>query len=166
MRKTISFLFLSVCLLATWPTAAQARNGFGNPLAAMVSVTFPDSSFTFQPTQSQIALLGDFLGASMVTISGRTSTNKPSTTDEILAFQRAASARAWLITRGVSPLTIFINFASAADYAVDNSTPEGRQQNQRVDVEVFYVQPFDSSFSERSQRTQSAQLNKKESFSY
>ncbi len=75
----------------------------------------------------------------MVTISGRTSTNKASAKDEALALARAVSARAWLVARGVSPLKIMINYVSAADYAADNSTPEGRYINQRVDVELFYV---------------------------
>ena len=148
MRKIIILL----CLIASvqLASAREPGNGFGNPLAAMAVVTFPDSSAVFKPTPSQVAMLGDFVGASMVTISGRTSTYKPSPADELLAFQRAASARAWLIARGVSPLKIFINYASAADYAVDNSTPEGRQQNQRVDIEVFYVQPFQSGFVDRN----------------
>jgi hypothetical protein len=40
------------------------------------------------------------------------------------------------VARGVSPLKIMVNFASAADFVADNSTAEGRRENQRVDIEV------------------------------
>lgn len=143
MRKLLIFV-LAIVALNSAVYAREPNMDYGNPLSAMVAVTFPDSSATFSPTPSQIATLGDFTGASMVTINGRTSTYKPNPADEMLAFRRAASARAWLIARGVSPLKIYINYASAADYAVDNSTPEGRLQNQRVDIEVFYVRPVRS----------------------
>lgn len=59
--------------------------------------------------------------------------------DEALALRRALSARQYLIARGVSPLKIMVNFASATDFVADNSTPEGRYQNQRVDIELVYV---------------------------
>ena len=35
-----------------------------------------------------------------------------------------------------------INYVSAGDFIADNSTPEGRYMNQRVDIEVFYVPRF------------------------
>ena len=47
------------------------------------------------------------------------------------ALRRALSPRQYLIARGVSPLKIMVNFASASDFVADNSTPEGRHQNQR-----------------------------------
>ena len=167
MRKLIKLVCLFVSITAALPALARdPGHAFGNPLAAMVAVTFPDRSTTFNPSPSQVATLGDFADASMVTISGRTSTYKPSAIDELLALKRAASARAWLIARGVSPLKIFINYVSAADYAVDNSTPEGRLQNQRVDIEVFYVQPFQSGFVDRNldSRTARSANNKQVTF--
>jgi outer membrane protein OmpA-like peptidoglycan-associated protein len=36
-------------------------------------------------------------------------------------------------------LKIVVNFASAADFIADNSTPEGRLENQRVEVELVFV---------------------------
>jgi len=62
--------------------------------------------------------------------------------DEILALKRALSARKYLVDRGVSPLKIMVNFASAADYVTENITPEGRYQNQRVEIELIYVPMF------------------------
>ena len=72
----------------------------------------------------------------------RQSTNRPSARDEILALKRALSARKYLVDRGVSPLKIMVNFASAADYVTENITPEGRYQNQRVEIELIYVPMF------------------------
>ena len=48
----------------------------------------------------------------------------------------------YLIARGVSPLKIMVNFASAADFVADNSTAEGRRENQRVDIEVVYIPTY------------------------
>ncbi|WP_242468398.1 OmpA family protein [Burkholderia plantarii] len=62
--------------------------------------------------------------------------------DEALALRRALSARSYLVARGVSPLKIMVNFASAADFVADNSTAEGRRENQRVDIEVVYIPTY------------------------
>lgn len=75
----------------------------------------------------------------MVIVSGRTSTQRPSEKDESLALARAVASRDYLIKRGVSPLKIMVNYASAADFVADNGTPEGRYLNQRVDIEMIYV---------------------------
>ncbi|MBT84117.1 MAG: hypothetical protein CMN89_06475 [Sutterellaceae bacterium] len=56
--------------------------------------------------------------------------------------KRALSARKYLVDRGVSPLKVMVNFASAADYVTENITPEGRYQNQRVEIELVYVPMF------------------------
>ena len=133
----LASLTLSQAAFAKGPVAQAVS--YGEPISTMVSVSFADNSAAFRPTASQLELLHDLQDAAMVTINGRTSTNKASAKDEALALARAVSARAWLVARGVSPLKIMINYVSAADYAADNSTPEGRYINQRVDVELFYV---------------------------
>jgi outer membrane protein OmpA-like peptidoglycan-associated protein len=115
---------------------------FGTPISASVIMSFPDSSAAFKPDADQAVRLADAKGAALVTIRGRTSTNKPSAKDESLALARALSARSYLIARGVSPLKVVVNFASAADFIADNSTPEGRHENQRVEVEMVFVSPI------------------------
>lgn len=111
----------------------------GEPVSGMVAVLFADNSTAFRPTPEQAEILVDAKNAAMVTINGRTSTTKASQRDETLALARAVSARAWLVEKGVSPLKIMINYASATDYAADNTTLEGRKLNQRVEVEVFFI---------------------------
>ena len=136
----LASLTLSQAAFAKGPVAQAVS--YGEPISTMVSVSFADNSAAFRPTDAQLELLQDVRDASMVTISGRTSTNKASAKDEALALARAVSARAWLVARGVSPLKIMVNFASAADFVADNSTAEGRRENQRVDIEVVYIPTY------------------------
>lgn len=157
MRKFFPLAFilavlpLSQAALAAGPTtlppiAAAPQTAsfgdFGTPISASVIVAFPDSSATFKPNADQAAHLADAKSAALVTIRGRTSTNTPSAKDESLALARALSARSYLISRGVSPLKVVVNFASAADFISDNSTQEGRHENQRVEVEFVFVTPL------------------------
>ena len=131
----------SASMLAAGPVGMSAVS-YGEPVMTAVSVSFPDSSTTFQPDASTAELLAEAKGAAIIYVSGRTSTLRPSAADEALALRRALSARQYLIARGVSPLKIMVNFASASDFVADNSTPEGRYQNQRVDIEVIYVPTY------------------------
>lgn len=102
-------------------------------------VSFPDKGTVFEPSDAVIFALSEAKSAAMIYVSGRTSTNTPSAADEALAFKRAASARAYLIKRGISPLKIMVNYASASDFIADNNTIDGRLQNQRVDIELVFV---------------------------
>lgn len=122
--------------------AQEPADTFGTPISSAVVVSFTVSSSSFRPNTEQAAHLSDAKQAALVTIRGRTSTNTPSARDEALALARALSARSYLVARGVSPLKIAINFASAADFVSDNSTPEGRHENQRVEVELVYITPL------------------------
>lgn len=142
MRK-IQSLALLLASLAIAPAAMAddpAENySFGQPVLTAISVAFPTKSTTFRPDAGTAELLSEAKEAAMIYVSGRTSTPRPSAADEALALRRALSARQYLIARGVSPLKIMVNFASATDFVADNSTPEGQYQNQRVDIELVYV---------------------------
>jgi len=133
MRKAFFLAFsLASMIFAQGAMATDYGSAAGTPISSMVMVSFPDSSTTFQPPVDVAAVLDDARTASMIYINGRTSTNRPSARDEALALKRALSARKYLVDRGVSPLKVMVNFASAADYITENITPEGRYQNQRV----------------------------------
>lgn len=138
MRKAI---FLTLSLVCA-PGAIAASVFYGEPVLTAVSVSFSDSSTTFRPDASTVEVLSDAKRAAIIYVSGRTSTLRASAADEALALRRALSARQYLIARGVSPLKIMVNFASASDFVADNSTPEGRHQNQRVDIEAVYVPTY------------------------
>lgn len=143
MRKAFFLAFsLASMIFAQGAMAADYGSAADTPISSMVMVSFPDSSTTFQPPVDVAAVLDDARTASMIYINGRTSTNRPSARDEALALKRALSARKYLVDRGVSPLKVMVNLASAADYVTENITPEGRYQNQRVEIELVYVPMF------------------------
>ena len=146
MRKVVSLAFILAALPLSQTALADAPSdsfsSFGTPISASVIVSFPDSNATFKPDAAQTTHLADAKGAALVTIRGRTSTNRPSAQDESLALARAISARTYLIAHGVSPLKITLNYASAADFIADNSTPAGRLQNQRVEIDIVHVPAF------------------------
>ena len=140
MRKLLMLVIVLVALSFAQSAVAQEQIGpFGSPISSVVLVSFPSSSTEFRPNEHQADYLKDAKNAALVVVRGRTSTNTPSAKDEALALARALSARTYLIARGVSPLKIQVNFASAADFIADNSTQEGRLQNQRVEIELVYV---------------------------
>lgn len=124
--------------LALLSNSALAQN-MGIPVATTVTVTYPDSSSRFNPPEEVVIALKEANNAAVIYVYGRTSTDSPSPRDEALAFKRAAAARAYLINKGISPLKIMVNYASAADYAVDNSSDWGRAANQRVEIEMVFI---------------------------
>jgi outer membrane protein OmpA-like peptidoglycan-associated protein len=142
MRKFLFPCFFLMSLVGAHSAAAAGGDNYGTPISSSVSVSFPDSGTTFKPTAEATELLADAQHAAIIYINGRTSTSRPSAADEALALRRALSARAYLVARGVSPLKIMVNFASAADFVADNSTAEGKRENQRVDIEVVYVPSY------------------------
>lgn len=140
MFKTLQSLFAcGIALNLGLTQAAELNVTYGKPISSAVIVSFANGSSAFRPTAQQEVDLLNATQASLIVIRGRTSTNKASPKDEALALIRALSARTYLIEKGVSPLKITINFASAMDFIVDNSTPEGKSQNQRVEIELIYV---------------------------
>lgn len=139
MHKVVSLIGTLLALAFSPLASAEYGAAFGAPVSSLVRVSFADSSTRFQPPSDVVDVLADAKDAALIYVSGRTSTAKPSPRDEALAFARAASARAYLIERGVSPLKIMVNYVSAADYIEDNSTPTGRHANQRVDIELIFI---------------------------
>lgn len=138
---TTLLLCLPLACLAVAPSALATAIGgsFDEPSAAGVSVYFANNSSNFRPDADTAEVLADARHAALIYVSGRTSTTRPSRTDEALALRRALAARSYLVSRGVSPLKVMINFASGADFTSDDGAPDDRQEGQRVDIEVIYV---------------------------
>lgn len=126
-------------LIAINSMAADEYHYQGTPISTAIMVSFPDGSAAFKPDDSQAEILAAAKDAAAIYIRGRTSTDRASKQDEALALARAISARNYLIARGVSPLKISINYASAMDFIASNQTREGRMLNQRVEVELVHV---------------------------
>jgi outer membrane protein OmpA-like peptidoglycan-associated protein len=114
---------------------------YKTPNSTTVIVHFKHKSATFMPTQEDEQTLADAPNAALITINGRTSTPRASYKDEKLSLARAVAARRYLIDHGVSPLKIAINYVSAADYIVEDFTPEAQKENRRVEIELVYVSP-------------------------
>ncbi len=137
MKNTI----LALCLLfSSSYSFAFEESYIGTPISTKLYINFKDGSSTFEPQADVISMLDESRNATIIYIGGRTSTSKPSPSDEALAFKRAAAARAYLINLGVSPLKIMINYVSSADFIAANNTAEGRLKNQRVDIEMVFFQ--------------------------
>lgn len=75
--------------------------------------------------------------AQRIEVRGRTDGQQFSVGDELVAYHRARAVRQFLIHNGIAPEKVDLNYVSAGDYAADNSTPAGRTQNRRVEIEVF-----------------------------
>jgi len=134
------FVFLLASTAFSRSALAEETTGFdAEPRSTSVIVSFNDRSTLFAPTPEQAALLAEAKDAALITIRGRTSSPRSNAKGEAVALARALAARSYLVARGVSPLKISINFASAADFIADNLTAEGRAKNQRTEVELIFV---------------------------
>jgi len=75
--------------------------------------------------------------AQWILVRGRTDATTHSQGDEHIALHRAINTRNALVTHGIDPARIRIEYLSGGDYLADNTTPEGRQQNRRVEIELW-----------------------------
>ncbi len=71
-----------------------------------------------------------------IEIRGRTDSAYASPINKTIASQRANNARLFLLSNGIAANKIRTTYLSAGAFAADNSTPEGRALNRRVEVEV------------------------------
>jgi len=141
MRLTFRPLLALTLIALAFQVQAAIPDTFGEPASTAVSVYFPDKSAVFRPDSESAELLAEARRAALVYVSGRTSTDRPTAADERLALRRALAARSYLVSRGVNPLKVMINFASGTDFVSDNSTHDSRRENQRVDIEMIHVPP-------------------------
>jgi len=79
--------------------------------------------------------------AQRILIRGRTDGATHSKGDEDVALHRAINTRNALVTYGINPARIWIDYLSGGDYLADNTTPEGRRQNRRVEIELREINP-------------------------
>ena len=140
MRNSIQLMVcIAVFGMGQQVVLAQNNEHQGTPVSTTVFVTFDNGGVAFRPSADSAATLAGARDAALVSIRGRTSTDIPTAKDEALALARAAAARSYLVARGVSPLKITLNYASAADFIAENTTAVGRHQNQRVEIDIVYV---------------------------
>jgi outer membrane protein OmpA-like peptidoglycan-associated protein len=56
--------------------------------------------------------------------------------NQTLSEQRASSVRAYLVSQGLSPNAVSATGFGMSNPVADNGTPQGRQQNRRVEIVV------------------------------
>ncbi|MFM2227905.1 MAG: hypothetical protein RL664_1248 [Bacteroidota bacterium] len=72
-----------------------------------------------------------------VVLSGHADNSGSPEYNQVLSRKRAASIKAYLITQGVSPERISIEYFGSTKPVSTNETAEGRKKNRRVDIEIM-----------------------------
>ena len=73
-----------------------------------------------------------------ITIAGHTDSQGKAQTNLILSKKRAEAVRDFLVQRGVSTERIIVQFFGEERPVDTNDTPEGRQNNRRVEMEIIF----------------------------
>jgi len=84
----------------------------------------------------QVSLAVRKLGPVDVRIVGHTDSKGSAAANNALSLDRAASARDWLVARGLSPVRIAVAGRGAQDPVAGNDTDSGRASNRRVEILV------------------------------
>lgn len=108
------------------------------PSSRTIFVTFPYNNSTLNLSSEKKAELLPFIHeAKRIELRGRTDGKRATTGDEKVALNRALSAKRYLIGQGVPAQIISINYLSASDYLNENLSARNRQENRRVEIELF-----------------------------
>jgi outer membrane protein OmpA-like peptidoglycan-associated protein len=103
-------------------------------------VLFDSGKATLQPGgRTKLRELADILARyprTTVTITGNTDSRGSDELNDRLSKERAQAVADELVANGVNPARIATFGAGASNPVATNATPEGRQQNRRVDIVV------------------------------
>ena len=123
--------------------ARRTENGILVDLKS--SLLFSTDSAVLKPAAvEQIAQLGDILVKypdDRIRIEGHTDSTGSTAYNEQLSLHRALAVRDVLASRGVNPRQMLVEGAGAARPIADNSTPQGRAENRRVELHIDVPQP-------------------------
>jgi len=118
--------------------ARRTENGILVDLKS--SLLFSTDSAVLKPAAvEQIAQLGDILVKypdDRIRIEGHTDSTGSAAYNEQLSLHRALAVRDVLAARGVNPRQMLVEGAGAARPIADNSTPQGRAENRRVELHI------------------------------
>lgn len=106
------------------------------PMLFQLFYPYNESALSVTP-QLRYDILQLSKGAQRINLLGRTDGATPTESDLLVAKYRALGVRDYLVKNGVSPTVIYVNFASATDYADNNWSYTGRTNNRRVEIEIF-----------------------------
>jgi outer membrane protein OmpA-like peptidoglycan-associated protein len=93
------------------------------------------------PTTEATALVDESRAAPLVVLRGRTDGHSDSSGESRIAQARANAVRDYLIAAGVDPTRIRATHQPSGDHVADNRSPQGRNLNRRVEIEVYRVLP-------------------------
>jgi outer membrane protein OmpA-like peptidoglycan-associated protein len=117
-------------------SARRTENGILVNLKS--SLLFSTDSAVLKPDAvDQIAKLGDILAKypnDRIRIQGHTDSTGTLAHNEELSLRRAQAVRDVLESRGVNPRQMLVEGVGGARPIADNSTPEGRAENRRVEL--------------------------------
>lgn len=109
----------------------------GEADAVIVRVEFGRGSIDFQPSDAVAeTLVKAAKEASHVTLRSYTDARVSDESNKRIALARALTARRFLINAGVPAKKIRAFYQSAGGFIADNSTPDGRAKNRRVEIQI------------------------------
>ena len=97
------------------------------------------------------ALLKAAKNGERIEIRAGTDGTVPGPGNENVAKARAMNARDYLVANGIMGDKIRATFFAAGGFVADNSTPQGKVQNRRIDIEVMPVEPASAPEKEKQQ---------------
>jgi len=121
---------------------ADARRTETGILVNLDSAAFSSNSATIlRPAAvEQLAEVGDVLVKypdGHIRIEGHMEATGSQAHEEQISFGRAAAVRDVLATRGVDRRRMYVEGMGAANPVADDSTPEGRANNCRVEIKIY-----------------------------
>lgn len=103
--------------------------------ADVIRVFFNNNSHYFLPKGAEKAQILELVKkGTPVVVTGYTDSPTPTPTSEALAKSRAASAKRYLIRRGIDGHKISVDFVSAGKFMSENESEAGKAANRRVEI--------------------------------
>jgi hypothetical protein len=143
LKQEISMLEENVRRLSAELDSAH-QEGFGDSLylrsiggLPRVVMKFEDNSFDARVDDRLLGVMGGAArSANRIYLHGHTDAFVASETGTELAIRRAVEVRRLLISLNVDPERIRLFYRGAGNFVANNSTPEGKAMNRRVEIEL------------------------------
>lgn len=117
--------------------AAPATAAQPLPSVFNLSMTYDLGKSAFAPPEPvSVVLLETAKVSHRIDIRGRTDAEIKSEMERQIAHRRAMNAYFFFVNNDIPAKRIKVTYQSAGHFIADNSTPEGRAQNRRVEIEM------------------------------
>lgn len=93
------------------------------------------------PADLSASLVQSAKAAPLVLLRGRTDGRSDAPAESRIAQARANAVRAYLVAAGVDPAHIRATHQPSGDHMADNRSPQGRNLNRRVEIEIYRALP-------------------------